>query len=243
MTDAFQVKSFDAEVKDIDTKQGVVTGYFASFGNVDSDGDVIQKGAFAKSIAENGPQSEQPRIMHLWQHDAQKPLGRPHVLKEDDHGLYFESKIADTSWGADALKLYEAGVINEHSIGFQTLRSKSDHIDGDEVNVIKEVKLYEGSSVTWGANENTPTTGMKGMDVDKAVEKVQRLTKAVRSGTFRDETFHLLEIQLKQLEQFIIDNVSPKSEQEPSSDKDTPADLTPKDVDEMFDEFTIKHLI
>ncbi len=38
----YNYKSFNLEVKDVDTKQGVVTGYFSAFGNVDSDGDIIK---------------------------------------------------------------------------------------------------------------------------------------------------------------------------------------------------------
>ena len=44
------------------------------------------------------------------------------IQKEDDYGLYFEAKIVDTEAGEDTLKLYEEGLINQHSIGFSTIK-------------------------------------------------------------------------------------------------------------------------
>ena len=75
--------------------------------------------------------------------------------------------------------------------------------------------------------------GFKGMDKDTALERVQKLTKAVRNGTFKDETFHLLEIQLRQLEQFIHDTLDQKAE--PVS---TSPQAEPDDVYEALDNFT-----
>ncbi len=44
--------------------------------------------------------------------------------------------------GEDAIKLYEAGLINQHSIGFSTLKSDVNQKTG--VRTITELKLYEG---------------------------------------------------------------------------------------------------
>ena len=40
------------ELIDADEKSGIVKGYGSIFGNVDSDGDVINKGAYKKTINE-----------------------------------------------------------------------------------------------------------------------------------------------------------------------------------------------
>lgn len=204
----YQVKSIDADVKDVDAGARVVTGYFSTFGSVDSDRDMITRGAFAKSLQENGPGSERSRIVHLYQHDVNMLLGKPRVLQEDERGLYFETEIVRTSYGEDVLKLYEAGVINEHSIGFQVVKSqpKGDYTE------INEVRLFEGSTVTFGANSDTPFTGMKAISDEQAIERVRRLTKAVRNGTFTDETFHLLEIQLKQLESYMLHTLGKRAQ-------------------------------
>lgn len=191
-----QFKTLQGAVKDIDTTGRVVTGYFSSFGNVDSDGDVIIRGAFERTLRERGPQGKN-KIMHLWQHDPYRPIGKPAVLKEDDKGLYFETYMPETTLGNDTLKLYEAGIINEHSIGFRVMDSEN---KGD-YNELKEIMLWEGSSVTWGANEETPATGIKAIFKDETSlsDEIDRIQKFLRKGDVTDDTFEMLEYKLEQL--------------------------------------------
>lgn len=190
-----------ASFKDADIKKGIVTGYFASFGNKDADGDIIMKGAFARSINENGPQSAKPRIKHLLNHDVTKPVGKLLLLVEDSKGLLYESQVGTHALGRDFIKMVESGLITEHSIGYQTIREdkKSD------ANYLQELKMFEGSGLSgWGANEMTPLTGMKGERSQAASNRIELITKALRDGTYTDETFDLLEIELKQLQQLYI---------------------------------------
>lgn len=191
-----QFKTLQGAVKDIDTTGRVVTGYFSSFGNVDSDGDVIIRSAFERTLRERGPQGKN-KIMHLWQHDPYRPIGKPAVLKEDDKGLYFETYMPETTLGNDTLKLYEAGIINEHSIGFRVMDSEN---KGD-YNELKEIMLWEGSSVTWGANEETPATGIKAIFKDETSlsDEIDRIQKFLRKGDVTDDTFEMLEYKLEQL--------------------------------------------
>lgn len=235
----YQVKSIPVNLKDLSLVDRTVTGYFASFGNTDYDDDMFEPGAFSKTIAEWGPDGKN-KIQHLYQHDTKMPLAKPSVLKADEFGVYFESRFADTSYGNDVLKLYEAGVINEHSVGFEIMRSRPETIEGKTIQKINEVRMWEGSTVTFGANENTPFVGMKSMSKTQIIEKVNQLTKAVRNGTFTDETFHLLEIQLAQLNQFIAQHLP---EQEDAVHKDTSPDIAPDEMDAIIQKFTIKHLV
>lgn len=235
----YQTKSIPVIIKDMSVSDRTVTGYFASFGNVDYDNDMFEAGAFSKTIAEWGP-SGRNKIVHLYQHDTSMPLAKPKVLQADDTGVYFESQFATTSWGTDVLKLYEAGVINEHSVGFQIIRAMPETLDGKTFNRINEVRMWEGSTVTFGANEDTPFSGIKSMSKPQIMEKINKLTKAVRNGTFTDETFHLLEIQLAQLNQFIAQHLPDEGD---AVQKDTSPDITPEGIDEAIQSFTIKHLV
>ena len=94
------------ELIDADDKSGIVKGYGSVFGNVDSDGDVIRRGAYTKTIKENGH-----RVKYLYQHDMTKPLGRPFNLYEDEKGLVFEASIPKTQLGKDVIELMKAGVM------------------------------------------------------------------------------------------------------------------------------------
>jgi len=203
MNKVYEYKSSFSSVKDVDTKEGIVSGYFSHFNSLDSDGDVIQKGAFSKSINEWGPGTAKPRIKHLLNHNPGQPLGVITALKEDDHGLYYESKIGTHLLGKDFLKMVDSGIITEHSIGYKTMseQKKDDH------NLITDLKLWEGSSLTaWGANFNTPIVGVKGTKgFDMVSEKILLMEKFIKDSDASDDTLQLMQIQLKQLQQYIIE--------------------------------------
>ena len=223
--DSLVSDSLRLQIKDVDGKKGIVTGYFSDFNSIDSDGDIIKPGAFQKSISQNGPQSSKPRIKHLLNHDSSKPLGVLEVLKEDTKGLYYESRLGTHSLGVDFIKMVDSGLITEHSIGFQTvkynqLKPWNEWKPGEAAKELTELKLYEGSSLTaWGANMNTPLTGLKTeQKVKKINDRIDVLIKALRDGSFTDETFDLLEIELKQMQQAMIDlTTEPEKTTQPDS--------------------------
>ena len=203
-------KNLQQGISDVDVKKGIVTGYFSSFDNMDSDGDVIRKGAFSKTIKENFQ-----RVRHLLDHDATKAVGKIQLLQEDQKGLYYESKAGRHTLGRDFLLMVEDGLINEHSIGFVTIKQKN--MGG--YNEITEVKLYEGSSLQgWGANEMTPITGMKNLDtINQMMDNIMR---AIKNGKYTDETFAKLELQFLQLQKELAELKEESVETpEPSEDK------------------------
>ena len=192
MNGLLEHKSRFGDVKDIDTKKRIVTGYLSDFDTKDYDGDIIVKGAYKKTLSEI-------KQYFLNQHNWAQPHGFFQVLEEDNKGLYFESEpLIDTTYSSDLMKLYEAGIIKEHSIGFTTVKSSKDASTG--ARILKEIKLYEGSNVTRGANPNTPFTGMKNLTMKEINDQTKQIVKALHSGTFTDDTFILLEIALKQLQ-------------------------------------------
>jgi len=215
----FQVKTFSGTTKDLDLKDGIITAYWSTFGVVDSDGDAIESKSFNKTIAERGPTGKN-RIMKLWQHNATMPLGKPMELYTDNVGLIAVTKISDTSYGLDALKLYADGVLNEHSIGFQTIKSVYD--ESLKANVLTEIKLWEGSVVTWGANEFTPVISGKSIDKQSLLTHYNAVCKAFYSGDYTDDTFQILEVQKKHLENIFtasLDTVKPSVVDTSNSDQ------------------------
>ena len=208
-------------IKDADKRKGIITGYFAAFGNKDSDGDIITKGAFTKTISENGPLSSKPRIKHLLNHDVTKPLGKIMTLQEDSKGLYYESQVGTHSLGQDFIKMVDSGLISEHSIGYKTM------VDDERADAryLSELKLYEGSSLTaWGANEMTPVTGMKGMDKTQLLEQLTKRSEALdsfcRNSTATDETIEMLLSYKDQLLDIIADNQTTEPKPETTPEKE-----------------------
>lgn len=216
MSEIYQIKqdTIGATVTDVDGVKGIVTGYFSRFNNVDSDGDIIRPGAFKKTIKEQGPDSAQPRIKHLLNHDPSQPLGKLLSLKEDKTGLTYESQVGTHTLGQDFIKMIESGLITEHSIGFRImkrnqLQSYENYIKNPSQGMyeISEMKLYEGSSLTaWGANPLTPITGLKsGVDVDLVIAQSQAIEKFCRNTDATDETIEMLLLHSKQLSQLVLD--------------------------------------
>ena len=162
--------------------EGIVSGYLAGFNVLDDVGDIILPGAFTKGIQENGPGGTR-RIKHLWMHDRNAILGTYTELVEDDFGLRFQLKITPTTLGNDVLALYRAGDINEHSIGFVTIKYKmipSWDPRFKKIRQLQEIRLFEGSAITLlAANPDTPTLNVKSADT---VSRLAEIKKAIEAG-------------------------------------------------------------
>ena len=192
-----EYKSITGKVKDVDEQKRIVTGFFTSTGTLDSDGDIFADGAFKKTIKEQGPTAKN-RIWHLWMHDTFSPINKPMALKEDKEGVYFETVFPKNAIADMVLSLYAAGANPEHSVGFMTME------EGTEKNarIIKQVKMLEGSTVLWGANENTPFTGMK--SEQHAKDRIEAMERIFKSANFdKDESYELLYREIERLKAII----------------------------------------
>lgn len=147
-------KFFTAETQITDR---VFKGYAATYGNVDHDNDIIEHGAFAKSINEAFPAG---KIKVLYQHS--EPLGMPTVMHEDSKGLYVEAKISKTRLGDEVIELIKDGVVDSMSVGFRLMQGKFER-DASGIRRIKEGALREFSAVTFPANDQAVITGIKAL--------------------------------------------------------------------------------
>jgi len=206
-----EYKGADMEdILDVDTENKTVKAVWARFDNVDLDSDIIVKEAVTKTIKERGPKGKN-LIYSLVDHiaDTDHMIGKPTELYVKDDMLIAVTKIVETEKGEDMIKMYNEGLINQHSIGFSTI--KSDWQDSKQtVRIIKELKLYEGSAVLWAANPETPTLDVTKSylnDKEKLNKRLLSLLNAFKGGTYTDETFNLLEIEIKHIQQ-MIDNIT-----------------------------------
>jgi HK97 family phage prohead protease len=192
-------KGINEGFQDTDLKQGVVSGYFAMFGNKDLDGDIIEKGAFAKTIQERGPYGK-GLIKMLLDHDRTKAVAKITLLEEDSKGLRYEAKIGTHSLGVDFMKMVESGLINQHSFGFIPIKEM---YDGQmKANRIKEVMMHEGSAIQFlGANPDTTMIDLKSA-ID-AMEYLDRLEKFIKTTDCTDDTIINLELRLKSLSELL----------------------------------------
>jgi len=192
---------------DMDDEKGIIKGYASMFNNKDSDGDIITKGAYTKTLQENSE-----RIAFLYQHNMNQPIGKPMSMKEDEKGLFIEAKISDSSLGKDVKTMVSEGILKEFSVGFIPIKEDLQK----DVNYIKEIKLFEFSLVTLAANPLAKVTEYKGTkSVDNLMDEFDKLIKMSR----KLDNPHLLEFELRMLKEksSLILNESHKSELEKES--------------------------
>lgn len=153
----------DFEMKRSDMPEGkavgIVEGYVSTFGNVDSYGDRVMKGAFNKSL-EAMRAAGAKYLPLLWQHDSRELIGGfvLEKMREDDHGLYAVAEIdLGTKRGKEAHSLLMKGFLSKFSIGYCTI--KESIVNG--VRELLELDLMETSVVTIPANNRASVTGVK----------------------------------------------------------------------------------
>ncbi len=205
---AHEFKSFKFELENADETTGEFSGYAAVFGNIDSGGDIIERGAFTKTIAEDFD-----RIKILSQHDScELPIGKPLELREDEKGLFIRGKISDTQKGRDIRTLLKDGVLNELSIGYDSTDFEYDGELG--VRHLKEVKLWEVSIVTWAMNEEAK--------IDEVKSLAEEIRTEIKSGKISRTKLDSLKPFISVLRE-LVDILSPFLEspaQEESSTQD-----------------------
>lgn len=167
-TQLFELKSIEAD--------GNFEGIASVYGNVDSYGDIVEPGSFTKTIGERGKS-----VPILWQHDSRLPIGSGEVFDAGTH-LGIKGQILESvSYGADAMKLARAGIVKGLSIGYQVLKDSWD--SERKVRLLKEIKLYEVSFVTFPANELAVLTGVKsGLPEDDAHDAIQQYITDFKAG-------------------------------------------------------------
>ncbi len=160
-----QIKSFGITVKaagpDDGLEEGQFIGYASVFGNADSYGDIVVKGAFRKTLAEWALSSDV--LSCLWAHDMNDPfsnIGEVLEVAEDDIGLKVKVQLElDNPKAQQIYRLAKGRRLNQLSFAYDVLDGEK----SDEGYLLKELKLYEVSLVPIGANQLTDVVAIKSM--------------------------------------------------------------------------------
>jgi hypothetical protein len=130
---------------------GEITGYGAIFDELDLQGDIIRKGAFAASLAEHKAAKTWPAM--LWSHDKSKPVGTWQSMREDGRGLFVGGKLnLDVQAGREARALLKAGAFKGLSIGYRADPKATRYDAKLGARILGGVMLYEVSLVSIPAN-------------------------------------------------------------------------------------------
>lgn len=174
-------KTFAMQFKAVE-KTGEFAGYLSVFGNMDSYRDIVMPGAFAETLAEWNSKGRLPPI--LWQHRGAEPIGPFTKMQEDQTGLYVEGRllIEDLQRAKEAHALMTHKVVSGMSIGFETIGEEWDK--NERVRKLTKVKLWEGSIVTFPANEEAQIQVVKSALVAGRLPDLQTFERFLREAGF-----------------------------------------------------------
>jgi HK97 family phage prohead protease len=167
------------EIKEVG-EGGKFTGIASVYDVEDLGGDIIEKGAFKKTIAEN------PDVVILWQHDADEVIGKGRV-SESGNKVTVEAQLdMDDVTAQKAYSKLKKGLIKGLSIGFNTIKSKWEEIEEEGkrryIRRISELKLWEVSVVTFPMLPAAQVTRVKSMsdeDVATLKDQIQALSAEI----------------------------------------------------------------
>jgi HK97 family phage prohead protease len=168
-----ETKSFALKLDGPPDDEGRFTGYAAVFSNVDQGNDVIEPGAFTKTLQEN------PEVPILWAHDSDEPIGVSVSMVEDGKGLKVEAQLAmEVQRAREVHALMKMGAIKGLSIGYRTVKRSFK----GAVRHLEELKLGEFSPVVFPMNTLAGVDGVKDLYGWEATEGVSALLCMIRYG-------------------------------------------------------------
>ena len=155
-------KSIEVSTKDFmdGPEEGVIAGYASVFGNVDSYGDIVVKGAFTKFLSELRETGK--KVSVYYGHNMDDPranIGVVTELEENDHGLWLKAQLdlSGDTYGRLVYEQLKDGRLDSMSFGYSIV-SAAPTKDGYE---LQELKLFEVSVVPIPANDQALITEVK----------------------------------------------------------------------------------
>ncbi len=176
-----------------------VDGYASTFGNLDDGGDIVNVGAFDRTL------KERPYPAFLKSHDLDSILGKPKVLKPDSKGLFGQFKISKTTLGADTRQLVLDGVLDSFSIGYSA--AGYEMVENNKYRLLKDIDLYEISLVSIPMNREALVTGVKkymtlAERIARTNQEIEKLLSDLR-GLTENNARPLTEIKRQELTELL----------------------------------------
>jgi hypothetical protein len=161
-----------------ENSEGLFSGIAAAFRTTpDRTGDIIQPGAFKRTLAQHGLEGTKPAM--LWAHDQSRPVGTWQSFEETRAGLEVVGKLAlEVTEAKSAHALMRDGALGL-SIGYKVARDGA-QIRSDGVRMLRDVDLFEVSLVAVPADTSAKITAVKGFEF--ALENPREFERAVREA-------------------------------------------------------------
>lgn len=152
-----------ADFKALDQSQGIFEAIVAVFNNVDRVGDKIMPGAFKETLAEWKASGDPIPIIfaHDWDNlDAH--IGEVLEAKEVEKGLYVKGQLEmDEPFAARVWKKMQKRTLKEFSFSYDEIDSAEVKEDGEYVNELHRLDLFEVGPCLKGMNPATELLAVK----------------------------------------------------------------------------------
>ncbi len=172
--------NFFMEVKEV-REDGTFDGIASVYDVEDLGGDIIEKGAFKKTLSEN------PTVPILWQHQSDEVIGQGEVKESGGKVLIAGKLDLEDATGQKAYQKLKKGLIKGLSIGFQTIKAKWEEIEEQGksrlIRRIQELKLWEVSVVTFPMLPQAQVTRVKSTeDLEARVRELEAKIDAIQAA-------------------------------------------------------------
>ena len=180
------------EYRTLEGSKAVISGYASVFekkSQILGGGfvEVINRGAFTKTLQERGTKTSRDDIKALFNHDTSLVLGSKRAgtlkLSEDKTGLHYEVSLdLDIPHHRSAFLMIERGDVTNSSFGFDVLDEKwsvSDDANEPVVREVLETRLYEVSPTAFPAYQDSSVMAersfrnlahMSGLDLNELID-------------------------------------------------------------------------
>jgi len=168
------------EIKEV-AADGTFQGVASVYGVEDLGGDIIEKGAFKKTLAEN------PVVPVLWHHDAREVIGSGELKEWQGKILIAGQFDMEDPIAQKAHRKLKARLIKGLSIGFQAVKSTFAEVMVDGamkyIRTIQELKLWEVSIVTFPMLPQAQVTRVKSVEADARLKALEDKVSALSAAT------------------------------------------------------------
>ncbi len=181
-----KTKTYQAQVKALDTSEGTFEALVSIFGNVDFAGDRVVKGAFAKSLASWAESGDPIPVVfsHRWD-DLDAHIGKVLTAEETDDGLLVTAQldVDDDPAAAKVHRLLKDRRIREFSFAYDVNDEKK---ASDGANELLDLELIEVGPTLKGMNPDTVLVGAKRRQREKVYAplagSVEQRQQAIREA-------------------------------------------------------------
>lgn len=172
---------FEVKATSEDEEYFTWEGYASTFGNVDLGDDVVLAGAFAEACRDLMAKPGDAKLIAMWHHRSDEPIGVFVELREDVRGLFVRGRMprSDSFVSGRVWPQMKCGAVTGMSIGYW---AKEWDIVGD-IRRLKKLGLREISLVTTPMNPQAQVTALKSIGSDDLAEMTPReIESALKSG-------------------------------------------------------------